>query len=246
MKKKYTHWTMDNKQNYRSFTSREEAENWGIPIYQEWADRYKESMFKVEKLKAFPLSGNPVELYCGYLYKWINLYLRYRADSEEAYQNHLRTAREFSGDDDSYTYRDLAHVLAFVVASAPEIPENIIVFRYVNEDFINILLDKNLADPSTPTLEKGFLSTSLIPDYDKDTPFSNDKEKHASFRKGPHLLKIYVEKGSSGIYVNTITRRHEVEMLLFPGGYLALIDDPYKDKYLNKIVYECRLMYFNV
>lgn len=157
----------------------------------------------------------PVECYCGHAYRQINEYLRY--DSTGKYS----------------LYREMADVLAIVLSTAPRIPCDIIVYRLVSDDFIKVLVENN-KDLNT-TQEKGFVSASLL------RSIVNEKESYAGHE---NLLKIYVNKNSIGIYVNAITKRGEQEILLFPNGYFRLIEYPYKDHSIKKMVYECELFYF--
>ncbi len=79
------------------------------------------------------------------------------------------------------------------------------------------------------------MSTSLIKDI---------VDQEESYAAENNLLKIYVEKGTIGVYVNAVTKRSEEEMLLFPNMYLGLIGYPYNDKESGKIIYECKLIKF--
>lgn len=95
------------------------------------------------------------------------------------------------------------------------------------------MIEQNKQDIPTPIQEKGFMSTSLIKDI------VNENEAYAAEK---NVLKIYVEQSTIGIYVNSVTRRSEEEMLLFPNMHLGLSDYPHKDIDSGKIVYECKLI----
>ncbi|MFG6326268.1 MAG: ADP-ribosyltransferase [Lachnospiraceae bacterium] len=161
------------------------------------------------------LCGAPLECYCGYSYRQINKFLRYEED------------------DDYHTYREMSDILSIVLSSAPRISHDVVLYRIVNDEFINMFIEKNKQTLSTPIQEKGFMSTSLL------NSIANENEPYASEK---NLLKIFVPKNTIGVYVNAVTSRSEEEMLLFPNMYLALVFYPYKDEETGKIVYECILI----
>ena len=109
---------------------------------------------------------------------------------------------------------------------APRIPENIIVYRGVNQ-FGNY--DFNNEYNSSKDL--GFLSTSIA--VEKAKPFASSNK----------MLKIYVRKNTPGIYMDVIWDRDENEILFPPSAILTLISEPYYDKTLSLIAYECELSY---
>lgn len=161
------------------------------------------------------LCDAPLECYCGYSYRQINEFLRYERDNEY------------------HTYRELADILSVVLCSAPRVPHDIVLYRMVNDEFINMLIEKNKQALATPIQEKGFMSTSLLKNI------ANETESYASHI---NLLKIFVPKDTIGVYVNAVTSRSEEEMLLFPNMYLGLVSYPYKDEETGKIIFECQLI----
>ena len=60
----------------------------------------------------------PVESYCGNEYRGINSFLRNETDCE------------------TNRYREMADILSIVLCLAPRIPENIVVYRLVDDNFI--------------------------------------------------------------------------------------------------------------
>lgn len=210
-------WNIDDKKEYIEFKNQEEARTWGIKYYKKWADKYKRVMQMSKRAIKCSLCDEPLECYCGYSYRQINEFLRYDKDNE------------------NHTYRELADILSIVLCSAPRIPHNLILYRMVNDEFIDMLIKKNKQKLPTPIQEKGFMSTSLLKDIAKENePYAVENS----------LLKIFVSKDTIGVYVNAITSRNEEEMLLFPNMYLGLVSYPYKDEKIRKTIYECRLIYF--
>jgi len=211
-------WKVDNKEEYREFKDIESSQAWGMENYKEWSENYKKVMKKYSKLCKNNLYNEPIECYCGYSYREISKFLRYGIDSEY------------------HTYRELSDILSLVLCTVPTIPCNLVVYRIVNDEFINAMIENNKSDIPLPMHEKGFMSTSLLKTIaDENEAYTGEK----------NLLKIFVPKGTVGIYVNTIAMRSEEEMLLLPNMYLGLISYPYEDKEVKKIIFECKLIHFN-
>lgn len=208
-------WYIDNKEKYLEFKNQEEARAWGIKNYKHWADKYKQVMQMSNMVIKGCLYKNPLECYCGYSYRQINEFLRYDKDNK------------------SHTYRELADILSMVLCSAPSVPQDLVLYRMVNDEFVNRLIENNKNTPPAPIQEKGFMSTSLLKSV------TNQNEPYA---KEKNLLKIFVPKNTIGVYVNAVTSRSEEEMLLLPNMYLGLVSYPYNDKETKKLVFECELI----
>lgn len=210
-------WKIDDKKKYLEFKNHEEAKIWGIEHYNNWSDKYKQIMQMSKNVIKGSFFSAPLECYCGYSYRQINEFLRYERDG------------------DQHIYRELADILSIVLCSAPRIPHDLILYRMVNDEFIDMLIEKNRQKQPVPIEEKGFMSTSLLKEIaHEDEPYAAEN----------NLLKIFVPKDTIGIYVNAITNRNEEEMLLFPNMFLGLVSYPYKDKKVKKIIYECKLIKF--
>lgn len=204
-----------NKLNYIELKDDIEAEAWGNKYYSDWGSKYINNMRIANEIINKNHATNSIEYYCGEAYKWINPYLRYGRYEAE-----------------SEIYPEVADILAIILSMAPRVPEDIVVYRLVCDEFIKELIRSNKKE--IPIQEKGFLSTSLTKNI------INSNEEYSDYK---NLLKIYVKAKSIGIYVNSVTKRTENELLLAPNGFLKLIDYPYKEN--NKIVYECNLIYMN-
>lgn len=207
--------TIDDKSRYKEFLTVEECIEWG-DYYSNWAKRYKEIMSLFEKIKPNHTSETaPIECYCGNSYREINEILRFEYNS------------------DKHLYDKMVDILIMTLCSAPKIKDNIVVYRLVNDSFIKELIGNNKLSDSIPTREKGFMSTSLLKDI---------VNIYSDGGSGLYLLKIYVPKGTVGIYVNTVTRRDEEEILLAPNNYLRLIEYPYYDEGYSIKIFECQLI----
>lgn len=219
MKNKYIYGdlysTIDDKSRYKEFLTVEECREWG-DYYSNWAKRYKEIMSLFEKIKENHTSETaPIECYCGNSYREINEILRSGYNS------------------DKHLYDKMVDILIMTLCSAPKIKDNIVVYRLVNDAFIKELIGNNKLSDSIPTREKGFMSTSLLKDI---------VNIYSDGGSGLYLLKIYVPKDTVGIYVNTVTRRDEEEILLAPNNYLRLIEYPYYDEGYSIKIFECQLI----
>ena len=61
-------------------------------------------------------------------------------------------------------------------------------------------------------------------------------------REDCSLLKIYVDKGTVGAYVDVVASRGEHELLLQNNLNIRLCNVPYLDKEYNVMVYECKAL----
>ena len=116
---------------------------------------------------------------------------------------------------------------------APSLPENIIVYRSVDDGTFEKIINE-ISDNGEFT-EKGFMSTTLY-----KNKVLNELE-HYSKNKG--LLKIYIKKGEIGVYTSLFNdATNENEMLFLPGGKLTIKNKPYIDEIVenkDRIVLEC-------
>ena len=203
-----------NESDYLEFKEVNDAEEWGKNHYSKWSEEYKRNMNIIKKVIIDSCVTSVIECYCGYSYREINRYLRFNRDNEYNLE------------------REMATTLAIMLSMAPRVPENIVAYRLVCDDFVKKIIENNKS--GIPTIEKGFISTSLLKEIiDSDEAYSGHN----------NLLKIYVPKNTIGIYVNGVAKRSEQELLLLPNGYFRLIKSPYIDG--KKKVYECEILYFN-
>ncbi|WP_295092429.1 ADP-ribosyltransferase [Ruminococcus sp.] len=207
-------WSVNNPDSYTQFNDSSFAKEWGNRHYAEWSQKYMKILDIADYLFDIPNILSPLEKYCGYDYRNINNYLRNGIDDSNNY------------------YRELSDFLMIVLISAPRIPENLVVYRLVCDEFIDSLINNNKRIRATPTTEKGFMSTSLIKDI------CNNPEHYSNAK---NLLKIFVPKGTMGVYVSKITHRNEEEILLRPDLSLGLSAYPYFDEITGKQVYECQI-----
>ena len=208
---------LDDSENYRGFKTIDEAEQWGRSLYDSWGNKVKD-FEREKKLSGLFEKGSwaysPIEHYCGWEYQKINLY--YRIGNEKI--------------EDKYKYRAVR--MSEELLQAPRIPENIVAYRYVNEECVNELLYATRFNESKQFCEKGFLSTSLVKDIAKDAPDNTV------------LLKLYVSKATVGVYVNSVVRRNEYEMLLQNNLFLRICKKLYWDEEYGMMMIECKTTSF--
>lgn len=133
---------------YRSFSTKEEAKEWGNKYYGKWSVEYKTNLFNLEQI--FKSYGyRAIEEYCGYDYKNINPIL---------WEERLDNASDL--------YKLKINTMLISIALAPRVPENIVVYRGVLKSFIKELKSDRKKD--FWTRNKGFLSTSLISNFELD------------------------------------------------------------------------------
>lgn len=159
----------------------------GMSHYKQWSEQYKDTMAVASHALKEGLYTIPLESYCGNEYQGINQFMRNGTDNK------------------NNKYRELSDILTIVLCSAPRIPCNLVLYRLVNEEFIEKLIERNKENTPLPIQEKGFMSISLL---------KYIAGKSESYVTGNTLLKIYVPKETVGVYVNAVTQRNEEEVLL--------------------------------
>lgn len=191
------------------------AQKWGKEHYGHWTETYNKNTYYLKKLIP-EWEFEVIEYYCGGDYRFINSLLR-NIDL---------------GIKNTNTYELLTVTLINLIIFAPKIPEDIVLFRIPSDNFIR-QLNLDISENGY-TMEKGFLSTSLIESITSSTQYYGNKN---------YLLKIYVRKGTPGIYTSLVRnadfREEEQEMLLLPNSCLKLVKEPYKNN--GRTVYECEL-----
>ena len=201
------------KSSYRSFSTEEEAEEWGNKYYGKWSEEYKTNIINLKQI--FESSGySAIEEYCGHDYKNINSIL---------WDERLDNASDL--------YKIKINTMLLSIALAPRIPENIVVYRGVSNSFIRELKSDRKKD--FWKRYKGFLSTSLISNFELDHGYEA-------------ILRIYLPKGTYGAYVTNVSgRSQEQEILFLPNAYLKLLDSKriYKEKIGKYPIYNCILDY---
>lgn len=205
-------------ENYKEFNTDAEVEKWAKPIYEKWAETYKNVEHNIKNILDNSVVSDSLACYFGYMHRQINNYLRCGKDTKEN------------------TYREMADIISIWIALTPAISKNIIIYRSIDEVQLNLMYE-HYKKYRTPYQESGFMSCSLLKNICLNSDFSDNR----------YLLKIYAPKGIRGAYANFIARRNEQELLLQRDYYLEFVKKPYID-YINektaKIIFECKLIFF--
>lgn len=208
---------IENPNEYKEFKTGEEAEKWGKAIYEKWSHDYIKFQINKKESGMFETDSwahDPIRWYCGWGYKGINRYLRNK-ENEGLERDKYRSV-----------------MLSEVILTAPKIPENIIVYRYVSNMVIDKLIKANKEKEHHYYYEKGFVSTSLLRNIALQAPENSS------------LLKIYVDQNVLGIYVNTVVARDEFELLIQNNLFIRLCEKPKWDDELKMMIYECKAFSF--
>jgi len=206
------------KSDFYEFVSGDEAELWGKRHYGEWAENYKNGVFHLQKIND-DFGWDVIKCYCGQMHDHINTILR------KAETNYLATD----------TYELMSRMLAVVIALAPRVPEDIIVYRGVFKAELDEL--QNMIKEGSPLYKEDFVSTSLCTEITKTNKFDA-------------LLRIRLCKGVAGIYASLVAGdRCEYELLLLPRCFIGKFDKSTKkcfkshEKINDCPVYDCDLTY---
>lgn len=114
-----------------------------------------------------------------------------------------------------------------------KLQENIIVYRYTHKNFLRQLFGHSEIKREKVFVEKAIMSTTLV---------ANLLIEFAKNRKCNCLVKLYLPKGTKGVYVkfdNGLLNEHE--FLLPPNSKFKLIGKSYSFKY-GMFVYKCELV----
>lgn len=188
---------------YKCFNSEEKAIAWAVKYYGEWSEEYS-------RIYSDSVFHDSLSEYVSYSASKdpIRFYCGYESEKVNNYMRGISLP-----DVDPSEFND---VLVTLLLFAPRIPENIVVYRYVPEVVIEAILQKNKEDSAY--IDKGFMSCSLL----------FDPPNHDYFDYN-HILEIYVDRQTVGVYTNLIKgcRRSEFELLLLRNAKMYLIDYPY-------------------
>ncbi|MCL2864210.1 MAG: ADP-ribosyltransferase [Lachnospiraceae bacterium] len=224
-------------EDYRCFNSHEDATRLGQMDYEEWGNKCYEFLKKVEN-KTWEHerpSICAIQRYCGNEFQYINRYLR-EGKKKELRNGVLKTTDEYHRKLDK-----LIQQMKFLLRYAPSLSENIVVYKKVSEAHINALIEKNKLNE--PLKDKAFMSTSLYLVKDKRCSIS-------LHYKGDNVLKIYVSKGTNGVYPYALNKNwgfgcnseSESEYLISPETEIIMIKYPYWDNKLERRIFECKLV----
>lgn len=199
---------------FKEFVDEKDVDVWAKDNYSDW-----KKQLNWKKLEDNRSSGksSAIELYRGDGYNYINGLLRGNICFNK-------------GDHETY-YKDLGIELAKDIKAAGPLSENIIVYRSVDDETFEMILDELIRE--NKFIEKGFLSTTLL----KEKVMSGEERYVCDNRC---ILKIYVKKGTRGAYTSIFFDTiGEYEMTFLNNSVLKLKSPPYVYINNNKIILEC-------
>lgn len=112
---------------YKSLNSREKAIEWGEIHYKDWKDHYSSLLSEMDYDHNKSHYYDAIDFYCGYKYRQINEYLRNNKNDT--------TENKF--------IREYTDILMLLLYLSPRIPENIVLYRLVSEEFVKNFLEKS-------------------------------------------------------------------------------------------------------
>lgn len=175
---------------YRFFEDFNAIKDWGDP-YAEYFDLKKE-----ESLRSLPFQRDispyaVFEWYSGFTYLNINPYLR---------GFHVKCDAEYATDRIEVMEEEIHRF---------KLKENVVVIRRISNDFLkSYLLNNKRLKKGTVLNDKAFLSTSLDLSYRKNVDGDYTPVNDETF------IILKVDKGTSAIYLEHISKRKEFELLL--------------------------------
>lgn len=210
---------------YRELKSREEVCAWGAEHYGTWAKEYLAGLAERDKNRIGWLARQPIENYCGEVFREINPAL-------------------WSGKALPDQYDEMESLLKNIISSAPHIPEPLTAYRLENNNVL-ALVEASLKS-GKPFEFKSYMSTSLLTDIMTWTT--------ATFSDRDILLKLYIPEGAPGIYVDDICNRGESELILQRGLKVCVLrrrrnqvigqrqgENSHAMVNIEKTVYECKI-----
>lgn len=196
---------------YREIKTKEEAKKYQAEKYGDYCKQYinKTKVMFNYKYRMSEM-GYYMEGYLGNTYSYINAYMRNEETNNERYNVLIDRLNE-------------------LILCAPQIEEDIVVYRGVSQNTMNIIMAQS-KEYDGNYIEKAFMSTSLR----LETVISE-------FPSYDCIMKIYVSKGAFALGVDGIKDRDEEEMLFPEKQWLKFIDKK-KNKETGKYIYEFELV----
>lgn len=203
---------MSKTNNFLEFHSSEVADEWAISNYGQWIERIRCGKDDLNK--------NSI----GYL-----LYI-YSGNMNVVYNNLLRGFEDFSYDEKTRYSKQIGILVEEI--NKHELPEDIVVYRYTHKRLFKYLFKDLKVKVGNMFTDKGFMSTTLVPELLRE---------FAKSHRYNCLLKLYLPKGTKGVYLRFHKRvLNEQEILLPPNSKFKLLKKYFSFKY--GIVYECELI----
>ncbi|MBP3805916.1 MAG: hypothetical protein J6I76_18865 [Oribacterium sp.] len=207
----------ENLKKYREIRTKEEARDFQKRYYGDYCSEYNINRKKMKSCSyeyRMIYAGKPIEVYLGEVYSQVNAYMRGIEQPQDDYRR--------------YDLDMLIDRINEIIYCAPTLPEDIVVYRAIDEKTLNIIMQS--VKEYNAYIEKGFMSTSLL----KESLL----EDNSSYTD---LLKIYVPQGIHVLGVDFIKDRGEYEMLFPEKQHLKYIGH-HKNIIKKARIYEFQLI----
>lgn len=197
------------KKVFREFHTEQDANNWAMNYFGSWTKHVQAGKSNIAKL-----------LYA------------YTGNMNVVYNRFLRGYDKFEEEQSKEYLRDIAIIIKEICQF--ELQEDIIVYRYTHKKLFGHLFESLQPKIGKTFTDKGFMSTTLLPDLIKDFP-----EDH----KCNCILRLYLQSGTKGAYISFGKNKlNEYEFLLPPNTTFKLVKKYFSFKYWMPM-YECELVY---
>lgn len=206
---------MINRKIFKEFHTDQEANEWAMNYFGTWIKDMHSNKDSNDK--------NNVA----------NLLSKYTGNMNVAYNNFLRGYIKLDAKDTKEYCKKIAIIEKEICKFA--LQENIIVYRYTRKNFFRNLFKSLNPKMGETFIEKGFMSTTLLPNLLKDFPKKNHHNCNC-------ILKLYLPRETKGAYIEFDKGvLNEYEFLLPPNSTFKLIRKKFSFKYWMPI-YECLLL----
>ncbi|MCB2300670.1 ADP-ribosyltransferase [Clostridium tagluense] len=201
-------------------------------------------MFHKKAFREFHTDKEVCEFVMKYFNSWINdvqinnknnisnLLYAYTGSMNVIYNRFLRGQVEFE-EEQLEKYPKEIDIITKEICKL-ELQEDIIVYRYTCKSFFRNSFESFKSKIGRNFTEKGFMSTTLLPDLVKEFP-----QNH----KYDYILKLYLPKGTKGAYVSIGNNNlNEYEFLLPPNATFKLLKRGFRIRGWMPM-YECVLVH---
>lgn len=204
---------MFNRKIFREFCTNQEAYKWAMDNFGSWIKRIQFDKDNDNK--------NNIS----------NLLYDYTGSMNIIYNEFLREHNGF----DEIEIKEYSKETAIIAKEICKysLQENIIVYRYTRKNLFKRMFETSKPKIEKTFTEKGFMSTTLI---------AEELKEFAKEHKYNCILKLYLPKGTKGVYItfhNDLLNEHE--FLLPPNSTFKLVRRKFSFKYFMWI-YECELV----
>ncbi|MBE6087089.1 MAG: hypothetical protein E7206_03340 [Clostridium beijerinckii] len=202
---------------FKEFTTEEDAKKWAKENYGQWLNDIQITEYTYE-------SKNLNDLLYGYT-----------GDMYLIYNRMLRGTEKYdSEDEETEEFNQRINIINNEISKF-NLKENVVVWRYTYKELLKLLFEKQKIKVGHTFTDKAFIDTTLVPDLLRAFAYTH---------RYNCLLKLYLPKGTKGVYVEFYHENdylNECEFLLPLNTTFVLKRKYFSFRYM-KTVYECYLV----